>query len=481
MKDERVEIVWGDLRDYESVKRGISGCSFVLHMGGMVSPKADFVPKETFDTNINGAKNIVRAIKEEKNPDDVKVVYIGTVAETGDRNEPIHWGRCSDPICIAIYDHYGVSKAKAEQIFAEPGLKHWVSLRQSGIIHPKILYNIGPIVMHVVLRGVIEWATIEDSANLMCNVFDEKVPESFWRNFYNISSGPDYRLTNYEFEEKILYSLGMGHDAPMKIFEPNWFINRNFHGQWYSDADKLENYLHFRKNIKVDEYFQRMKENVPVIFKLSFLGCNAIGKTFMRFIAYNKRFGTLSWVKFKNEKRLQAYFGSYQMWNKIPKTWEETDLSRPSEKVIFLDHGYDENKPIDELDIEDMQKAAHFRGGECLSKSMKKGDLYTPLTWRCAFGHVFNMTPNIILKGGHWCPECDPIPWKYNSIAKVNPFFSQVWEPFHHEEEDLDYDMSIYNEYDEFCSKRKFVSKYLIFAIVLVIILIMIFYVIRKQ
>ena len=60
----------------------------------------------------------------------------------------------------------------------------------------------------------------------------------------------------------------MGHDAPMKIFEPNWFINRNFHGQWYSDADKLENYLHFRKNIKVDEYFQRMKENVPVIFKL---------------------------------------------------------------------------------------------------------------------------------------------------------------------------------------------------------------------
>ena len=63
MKDERVEIVWGDLRDYESVKRGISGCSFVLHMGGMVSPKADFVPKETFDTNINGAKNIVRDIK----------------------------------------------------------------------------------------------------------------------------------------------------------------------------------------------------------------------------------------------------------------------------------------------------------------------------------------------------------------------------------------------------------------------------------
>ncbi|KAH0788581.1 NAD(P)-dependent oxidoreductase [Histomonas meleagridis] len=146
--DPRVTIIWGDLKNYNDVKKAIDGCNYILHIGGLVSPRADFLPKETFSTNVTAAENIIKAVKEQPNPDDIKVVYIGTVAQTGDRNDPIHWGRCGDPINISIYDHYGVSKVQAEQIFAESGLKHWVSLRQSGILHPGLLYNIGPIVFH---------------------------------------------------------------------------------------------------------------------------------------------------------------------------------------------------------------------------------------------------------------------------------------------------------------------------------------------
>ena len=39
-----VEIVWGDLTDYDSVLKGVTGADYVLHIGGMVSPAADMYP-----------------------------------------------------------------------------------------------------------------------------------------------------------------------------------------------------------------------------------------------------------------------------------------------------------------------------------------------------------------------------------------------------------------------------------------------------
>ena len=457
--DPRINIVWGDLCNYDDVKKCVTGSDYVLHIGGLVSPTADYLPVKTLKVNISAAENIVRAVKEQENPDNIKVVYIGTVAMTGDRNDPIHWGRCGDPIKISVYDHYAVSKAKAERIFAESGLKHWVSLRQTGIIYPTILKNMDPIIFHTVLRGVIEWATIEDSATLMLKVCEENVPETFWRRFYNISSGSDYRMTNYEFEEKLLYAIGMGHDAPKRVFNPNWFITRNFHGQWYTDADDLENILHFRHNIPIEEYFEQLSKQAPWWSRFAFLGSNIIGKIGMKAIASDKQFGTLTWIKNQNKDRLSAYFGSYEQWKKLPTNWKETNLSRPSEKMTYLNHGYDETKPPEELNIEDMKQAAKFRGGECLSETMIKGDLFTPLKWRCAFGHEFMMSPNSILKGGHWCPECDPLPWNYDQVAKVNPFFAQVWYSLHSKEENNTYDMTIYSDYPEFQAIEKLEKK----------------------
>jgi hypothetical protein len=43
------------------------------------------------------------------------------------------------------------------------------------------------------------------------------------------------------------------------------------------------------------------------------------------------------------------------------------------------------------------------------------------------------MTPNAVLKGGHWCPHCEPSRsgWDYDQEARHNPFFAQVWYPNH--------------------------------------------------
>ena len=62
--DPCVKIVWGDLTKYEDVLSCVSsGVDYVLHVGGMVSPAADYFPTKTVVTNTTAARNIVNAIK----------------------------------------------------------------------------------------------------------------------------------------------------------------------------------------------------------------------------------------------------------------------------------------------------------------------------------------------------------------------------------------------------------------------------------
>ena len=116
MDNPNLDIIWGDLTNYDDVLKGVTGADIVLHVGGMVSPQADYKPSATRRTNLSAAVNIRDAVlAQQAQP---KVVYIGSVAQMGDRREPLHWGRAGDPICVSAYDHYGLTKALAERFDA---------------------------------------------------------------------------------------------------------------------------------------------------------------------------------------------------------------------------------------------------------------------------------------------------------------------------------------------------------------------------
>ena len=91
MSDPAVTVIWGDLVRYEDVLEGVTGSDYVLHVGGMVSPAADYYPEKTLKVNVAAAEHVVKAVQAQPNKDDIKVVYIGSVAQYGDRNPPCHW------------------------------------------------------------------------------------------------------------------------------------------------------------------------------------------------------------------------------------------------------------------------------------------------------------------------------------------------------------------------------------------------------
>lgn len=409
-------VVWGDLCDLSAVKNAAADADYVLHMGGMVSPAADWYPQKTLKVNLLASQNVARAVLEGSRPDSAKVVYIGSVAELGDRRPPYHWGRTGDPLVPSVGDAYAVSKIEAERAIVDSGLKHWVVLRQTGILYPGLLMKgSDPISFHVPLRGMLEWTTDEDSGRLMANVCEADVPDSFWNKFYNIGSGESFRLTNYEFEKLLLEALGC--PPPHKVFGANWFATDNFHGQWYLDSDDLDAILHYRSGESCNDYFKRLRRMTPWYFRLAPLAPAFLIKSAMKTVANRKTLGTLRWLATGDERRIKAHFGSREQWSRIPDWPEqiaELDNYPPGEPRGArepqgherLDHGFDETKPTDELTIDDMRAKAHSQGGRCLSPAMTQGDMATPLLWQCKCGARFNGSPALVLLGGHWCPEC---------------------------------------------------------------------------
>ena len=319
MGDPSVTVVWGDLVRYEDVLQGVNGADYVLHVGGMVSPAADYYPEKTLKVNVTAAENVVKAVLTQPNKEDIKVVYIGSVAQYGDRNPPYHWGGADEPQTPAKYDMYALSKIRSEEIFASAGLAKWVSLRQTGILYPGILSVVNPTAFHVPMSGVLEWATIEDSGRLLANVCEDWVPDDFWNKAYNISSGEEYRMTNYEFMNRMLSALGL--PSPEKVFEPQWFALKNFHGMWYTDADRLDEILHFREYMPVDKYFATMKSKLPWFYSLAFLAPAWAVKMFMKPYAFEKGMGTQWWVANDPEK-FEAYYGSREAYDAI-RSWDD--------------------------------------------------------------------------------------------------------------------------------------------------------------
>lgn len=400
--EKGVKVIWGDLMNPEDINKGVKDADIVLHVGGMVSPAADYFPEKTYKVNTQSMRNIVDAVKARADNDRVGVVYIGSVAQYGDHYPPHHWGRVGDVLFPAKKDAYASSKIDAERILSDSGLKKWVSLRQTAILSPALLGKAtDPLAFHVPVKGVIEWVTAEDSGRLLANVCEDWVPEDFWCNFYNVGGGSSYRLTNYEFEAMLMKALHC--PPPEKVFDVRWFATRNFHGIWFEDSDRLDEILHFRSGESAADYFRRMASSLPWFYGLTPLVPPFVIKGMMRWVAGRNRLAPLYWKKHGVKERIDLHFGGMEAWNSLPG-WEGTDLSRPSDTPLCRDHGYDESKPIGRLTIEDMRNVARERGGECLSEEMTPGDILTPLEWNNAEGATFKASPASVMLGGHWGP-----------------------------------------------------------------------------
>jgi hypothetical protein len=104
------------------------------------------------------------------------------------------------------------------------------------------------------------------------------------------------------------------------------------------------------------------------------------------------------------EEHIAAYWGSREAWQKIEAFDQfEKNHFKDWNQVVHIDHGYDESKPEEQLNLEDISHAANFRGGKCISEKMITG-YWTRNLSSMRFGHDFEADRDFVLEGGHWCP-----------------------------------------------------------------------------
>ncbi len=437
-EEKCLKIIWGDLTNYKDVLEAVNGVDFVLHPAAFIAPAADHNPKLAKKINVEGTENVIKAIKAQPNGSErIRLVYISSVAIYGDRLAPIYWVRAGDPLKPSVYDFYATTKIRAERAVIESDLKYWVSIRQTYIGIPDAMSLMDPILFHQPIDQHIEMVTAEDAGYGLVQCLETS--DDFWRKIYNMGGGPSCRFIFFEYMERMMKLFGLGDYR--KIMDRNWFCTRNFHCAWFADSNVLNEYLgHQRQSL--EDHYEQVLHASPWYIKLAKIAPSSLVKRFlMRKMASGKD-GPLGWIQTNNKGRISAFWGSHEKWKQIPDWYSGMPDANASSSL--LNHGYDDTKHDSELTIEDMKHAAKFRGGLCLSETMK--DMNEKLEWQCAFGHRFKATPTLILRAGHWCLECLAPPWNYDRIAKQNPFFAQVYYPNHDESECNYYDESCYED-----------------------------------
>jgi dihydroflavonol-4-reductase len=115
----RAEVVTGDLREPEPLKKAMQGCEFVFHVA------ADYRlwvrdPQEMYKANVEGTRAIIDAARESGAR---RVIYTSSVATMGFTKEG-HIATEDSPVSISdMVGHYKRSKFMAEEIALEAGRK----------------------------------------------------------------------------------------------------------------------------------------------------------------------------------------------------------------------------------------------------------------------------------------------------------------------------------------------------------------------
>lgn len=443
-ENERVRIVWGDARNSDAVRETIRGSDWVFNTMALISPAADSQPDLARQINDEAVQTIIDAICDEPNgADRIRLIHTGSVAQTGSRPPGFHVGRIGDPMNPSVFDHYAVTKIDGERRVMESPLKYWASLRMSFIMptnHHELLNLFDPILFHMPLNTHMESISDRDAGLAMAQCLKVPYESTFWQKAFNIGGGPGMRITAIEYFDAIFKQLGIDWK---RVTEKNWFALRNFHLQYFDDSHVANAYLNFWRDSN-ETFEAALLQSMRWYFRaIRWLNINSrvfnwlthsIVYKVLRRLAENNPNSPRNWYLTRNKPRITAFFKSEHEYENIRNWSDAPDPSSPKYTSSFI-HGFISGKFV--FKIEEIQEAATFRGGTCLSTE-EEVSLTDQLTWECGFGHQFKLRLQTVLNGGHWCPECTST-WNGDIRAKKDHFFAQAWYADHDRAEQANY------------------------------------------
>lgn len=298
----KIEIFWGDLRNYDDVERAVRGIDIVLHLGAIIPPLANNRPELAERVNVGGTRNIISAIKKQSNQP--KLVFSSSVAIFGDvRDKGLdHIIKISDEFNPSPHDEYARMKIICEEMIKKSEI-NWSIFRFAAI--PPIDLKVDPIMFDVPLDTPIEFCHTYDTGLAMANAVDN---DEIWGRIFNIAGGLECRIPYSEYVGCLLEALGIGRLPDVA------FGNEPFHCG-YMDTTESQKILNFQSHT-FDDLVEETKKR---------LGFARIFTTLLR--------PTIRWFLLKKSTYYQAYMKNIKEYLKgrkrTPKVRKKSITKKP--------------------------------------------------------------------------------------------------------------------------------------------------------
>lgn len=451
----KVKVIEGTIADINVVRELIKGTDYVLSLAGAIPPESDKYPLHAIEANETGIRILVQAIEEIKD-NQPKLIHTSTVALFGNRNEKHLYAEIGDPILVSPFDIYSITKMRGEFMVLESEIKSWAVIRQTAMLYDKLMSkNMDDgLMFHTCVNSPLEWSTARTSATLYRNILREDIKgnlndDNFWKHCFNLTGGEKNRITGCETMEA---GLKIINGSFFQFYEPYYSCYRNFHGVWYSDGYKLDNMFHYTGET-VDEFWDKVIASHK-LYKLGRIFPKRWLKAFTIKPLLKDANAPMYWYKHKDEARMLAYFGGTDKFEALPRKWEDFPIlskgkdssCKPIDYEYLrthptrLNHFFDIDKPVKELDINDLKAVAEAHGGKLLTKEFKKGDAYMKVEWENSDGEKFFAKPYSVLYCGHWDNvSYHKHAWDFDRLAKKDKIYAQVWYDSHDINEDIYY------------------------------------------
>ncbi|MFX1419238.1 MAG: NAD-dependent epimerase/dehydratase family protein [Promethearchaeota archaeon] len=234
---DSLDIIWGNIQNFEDVKKSVSNQDIVIHAAGVLPDVALYDPELTKLTNIGGTKNIVNAIKEQQN--NPKVIFTSSAAVYNEKSENL-FIRNSDLVDPNPTDVYAYTKIEAEKLIINSGIEYCI-FRISYVASVDML-KFRPIMFHIPLDTSLEIIHVKEVAQAIVNSIES---DRIWGKIFNLGGGKDCQILYKENLSDYYEMMGFGRDfLPETAFAKIGHYGGIFDPQETQDLQNLLKYQH---------------------------------------------------------------------------------------------------------------------------------------------------------------------------------------------------------------------------------------------
>ena len=204
----KVELFWGDLRDFDSVFQAVRNQEVIIHLAFILPPTTDTHVEFARSVNIGGMNNILKAIKDSNGKQ--KLIFASSVDTYGDtrhKEQPIKTTEEPNPA-----NNYGKNKIECNELIKKSGVDY--SIFVLGFLPALTNLTFDPKMFDAPLDTNIELLHMEDAGLAFANGVSSS---DIWNKTLHIAGGESCRLKYRDFMQNAMVEMGLN-ELPDEAF-----------------------------------------------------------------------------------------------------------------------------------------------------------------------------------------------------------------------------------------------------------------------